>query len=155
MKRLLVIGFGNPLRGDDGVGYRLAKALEELEGEDLVCLCLLQLTPELATEMSNANEVWFLDAEAEGEPGAISCRRLQPLESISDRWTHDLSPQGLLDLCASLYAESPRTLLMTIAGESFDLSETLSRRVRESAQMFGEFLSKSLEENCIRERIGG
>ena len=56
----LVIGIGNPLRGDDGIGWRLAAQLPA--GAGLVVRCRQQLTPELAEELAAVERVLFLDA---------------------------------------------------------------------------------------------
>jgi Ni,Fe-hydrogenase maturation factor len=52
--RRLVIGIGNLLRGDDGVGGLLA---EEVGGRSVQ-----QLTPELAAELAELEVVVFIDA---------------------------------------------------------------------------------------------
>jgi len=56
----LVIGIGNPLRGDDGIGWRLAALLPARAG--LAVRCSQQLTPELAEELAAVERVLFLDA---------------------------------------------------------------------------------------------
>ena len=49
MRRVLIIGYGNPLRADDGVGWQAARRLAELRQDEFVeTLALHQLTPELA-----------------------------------------------------------------------------------------------------------
>ena len=66
----LVIGIGNPLRGDDGIGWRLAAQLPA--GSGLGVRCRQQLTPELAEELAAVERVLFLDAwlGPEGPDGA-------------------------------------------------------------------------------------
>ena len=79
----LVIGIGNPLRGDDGVGPLLA---EQAGGRSVH-----QLTPELAAELAELEAVLFIDAwlaPAGGPPqlvelipagaGAPDTHRLEP-----------------------------------------------------------------------------
>jgi len=56
----LVIGIGNPLRGDDGIGWRLAALMPARAG--LAVRCRQQLTPELAEELASVERVLFLDA---------------------------------------------------------------------------------------------
>ena len=66
----LVIGIGNPLRSDDGIGWRLAAQLPA--GAGLGVRCRQQLTPELAEELAAVERVLFLDAwlGPEGPDGA-------------------------------------------------------------------------------------
>ena len=66
MARALIIGYGNPLRGDDGLGWRAAEQLAEIipqsEAEVIACH---QLTPELAEPISRARLVIFIDMSLE------------------------------------------------------------------------------------------
>ena len=72
----LIIGIGNPLRSDDGLGWVVAEQLSH--GCDLVCdiHTVHQLTPELAQWMAAVNLVVMIDASYEGEPGEL---RIRPL----------------------------------------------------------------------------
>ncbi|MCL4804536.1 MAG: hydrogenase maturation protease, partial [Anaerolineae bacterium] len=70
MNDFLVIGYGNPLRGDDGVGWRVVEALEEsLSASSLIAVH--QLTPELAGTISEVGQVVFVDATAGNSPGEV------------------------------------------------------------------------------------
>ena len=57
----LVIGIGNTLRGDDGVGWWLAQRAERWRPAVQVRV-VQQLTPELAAELAPVNRVLFIDA---------------------------------------------------------------------------------------------
>jgi hydrogenase maturation protease len=75
--RPLVIGYGNTLRRDDGVGVRVAELLAvdpRMEGADI--LAVHQLTPELAIDVGEATLVVFVDADPSVEPGAVEVRPL-------------------------------------------------------------------------------
>src|SRR5579871_5175875 len=73
--RLLIVGYGNPIRSDDAVGYLAAERLRQVLTEaDIAILSVHQLTPELAEPVSRAARVIFIDAAATGEPGAIEPR---------------------------------------------------------------------------------
>lgn len=58
----LVIGYGNTLRSDDGVGYRIAETVAQWNLTSVRSLSVQQLTPELAETMSHAKTVIFVDA---------------------------------------------------------------------------------------------
>jgi len=63
--RILIIGWGNPLRGDDGVGWRAAELLSgTLAGHDVAVRVSHQLMPELAEEISRSEFVVFIAASA-------------------------------------------------------------------------------------------
>jgi hydrogenase maturation protease len=126
--RLLVIGFGNPLRSDDGLGWRIAERLaaEWPEAEVITCQ---QLTPELAEPISRAARVAFVDAAADGAPGRLHEQRLLPAAVAPASFTHHLSPNALLALSEKIYGLLPEAALFTVTGESFDYGQTLSPAV--------------------------
>src|SRR5688500_920322 len=73
----LVIGYGNPLRGDDGFGWQIAQQLAGLLiDESVTVLAVQQLTPELAEAVGRASLVMFVDAHAGGRPGQLVVRAL-------------------------------------------------------------------------------
>ncbi len=117
MTRALILGYGNPLRGDDALGVLAAERLRALLPEAEI-LTSHQLTPELAAVLSQSDAAVFLDAAAMGTPGTVSVTRLAPQPSAASL-THQVSPQALLELAQSLYGHSPRAYLITGVGESF------------------------------------
>jgi hydrogenase maturation protease len=130
----LIIGYGNPLRGDDAFGYRAA---ERIPG----AIAVHQLTPELMDPISRADRVIFLDAAAEGTPGEIRRRPVQPSPDASN-FTHHATPETLLAGARALYGRAPEALLITVTAATFDLSETLSPEVAAA-------LERLLESNLL------
>jgi hydrogenase maturation protease len=129
MARTLVIAFGNPLRCDDGLGWRAAEQLSRLElPEDIAILRRQQLTPELVPVVSQASRVLFVDAARDGPLGEIQARPLL-LEKKSLTFTHELSPGNILALSQELYDRCPEAFVISLAGENFDHGETLSQSV--------------------------
>lgn len=127
----LVIGYGNPLRGDDGVGWRVVEALaaEETAVSSLTLRTCHQLLPELADPIARAAHVIFVDAAVAGTPGRISRQDVQPQPATGAAFTHHLTPGGLLALAQDVYGRCPPATLITISGASFGLSDTLSTAV--------------------------
>ena len=121
MAEILIIGYGNPLRGDDAVGYLAA---ERLDG-----MAVQQLTPELIEPISQAASVIFIDAKVGGQPGAIQERTLFPAP-VSGSFTHHATPEALLAGARKLYGRCPPAKLITIAGSDFEIGHPLSEPVR-------------------------
>ena len=63
----LVIGYGNTLRGDDGIGPAVAEAVAALGLPGVRVIVAHQLTPELAADLADAQLVVFVDAAVGGE----------------------------------------------------------------------------------------
>ena len=130
MSRVLIIGFGNPLRGDDSVGWRAAEELEnKLSGSGVAVITRHQLTPELADTVSRSTVVFILDAQY-GVPGTVTCSRVRP-QAPSDAFSHQLSPGALLGLAQELYGQAPLAFTLSICGKWFDAGEALSPQVTE------------------------
>jgi hydrogenase maturation protease len=127
--RVLIVGYGNPLRGDDAVGQEVAQRLAaELQDPDIEILTELQLRPEIAELMSRAEIAIFIDARANGKPGEVRTEEVVPSEP-EQTFTHQFAPPMLLMTAEILYNRIPRTYLVSIAGENFELSEGLSEAV--------------------------
>jgi hydrogenase maturation protease len=125
----LIIGYGNPLRSDDGVGWHAAERLRvRLAGRAEVVTCH-QLMPELAEALSRAERAFLIDASITGDPGTIQVQPLVPAASTSQPLTHHLDAGALLALALTLYGACAETTLVSVRGASFDHGERLSPAV--------------------------
>jgi hydrogenase maturation protease len=131
---ILIIGYGNPLCGDDGVGWAVIDALQEVV-PDGSAVAVHQLTPELAEPVSQARVVIFVDAAVEGEPGELACFALEGDAGWQPalHGSHLTTPDALLAMALDLFGRRPPAYMVTIAGESFELSESLTPTVEAAA----------------------
>ncbi len=129
MASIVVIGYGNPLRGDDAVGYLVASELARQYSSDQVdVIACHQLNPELSEAISTAAMVLFIDAALGGAPGETFCRRVRA--SGAGAFTHQLDASGLLACAQALWGCSPEAVVMGIHGEAFSIGQQLSPAVR-------------------------
>ena len=128
MSHTLLIGYGNPLRGDDGVGWVVAEMVAARQTAVSV-LIRHQLTPELAEPISQAARVVFIDATAIGTPGDLVCHHLTPEGASGQLFSHTCNPAGLLHMAQMLYGQAPVGYLFTVTGASFGYEEQLSEVV--------------------------
>ncbi|MCX6898918.1 MAG: hydrogenase maturation protease [Verrucomicrobia bacterium] len=130
MAKTLIIAYGNPLRGDDGLGWHVARLLADIapsrNAEVITCH---QLMPELAQQISEVSTVVFVDAGSEGPPGRLGWRRVEP-QAGQAAFAHHVSPESLLGMAKELYGRSPQTFVVSVVGETFACSEELSPTVR-------------------------
>jgi hydrogenase maturation protease len=134
---LLLIGFGNELRGDDGAGCRVARRLQASLGRRLgrsaVVLVAPQLLPELAEPIGRARLVIFVDASCVLSPGQVQRSELRAAAGAGSSLGHHLSAEGLLGMARALYGRAPSAWLYAIGGGCFghrtDLSATARRAV--------------------------
>lgn len=133
----LIIGIGNPLRGDDGIGPWLVEELEQELGREAGaaapparCRVVRQLLPELAGELAGAERVLFVDA---WRAPMGSQAELAPLGAAGPgppaggdgpgSWSfgHGFGPGELLALAALLHDTPPRADLLRIPAAQFAL----------------------------------
>jgi hydrogenase maturation protease len=132
MPRILIVGYGNPLRSDDGVGWLAAKELAgRLSAADVEILVRAQLTPEIADDLQHCDTVIFVDASHDGEPGELTFQKITA-KSQPPSFSHELSPAALLQLCGAIYGRYPVAFLVSLCGECFDHGEKLSSTVAAS-----------------------
>jgi hydrogenase maturation protease len=127
---VLVVGYGNPLRSDDGLGWRAAELLAtdpRLAGARI--LAHHQLVPELAVDISRASLVVLVDAAADGDPGSVSVRRIRPRPVVPATLSHHLDPEALAGLAKDLYGVVPPIAVVSLAAGSFAAGDRLSGAV--------------------------
>ncbi len=125
----LVIGIGNPLRGDDGVGWQVAHQIYQSVGNKVRVQTCHQLVPELAAEVCQADLVVFVDARAAEPAGSVSCEPVSPLPSPPLTFSHHFSPAALLALAQHFFGKVPKAFLVSINGTDFGYREGLSPKV--------------------------
>jgi hydrogenase maturation protease len=143
MTPLLVIGYGNELRGDDGVGPRVARAVAEWNRPDVRALAVQQLVPELAAKLVTAERVVFVDARVDAER-LVSWR---PVDAEAEQLSmgHISTPGWLLGVADQVFGHAPRAWLVTIRTLQFDygalLSPSAQRGVRTTLRQLAAFAS--------------
>jgi hydrogenase maturation protease len=122
----LIIGIGNPLRSDDGLGWAVAQQLSQDGDLDCAIHTVHQLTPELAQCMAAARLVVMIDASYEGEPGELRMRPVPLSTQPSAVGTHYTTPEELAALTTVIYGHCPPVVVISITGMQFGLGEDLS-----------------------------
>ncbi len=122
----LVIGYGNSLRQDDGVGWRAADLLEERLGSGTceIVLCQ-QLTPELVAKLASPRLAIFLDASVDRPFQSVTLTRLRP-RAGSGGLSHHVTPEQLLSLSQALYGYAPPAYVVTAGLKDFELRDCLT-----------------------------
>ena len=132
---VVVICFGNPLRGDDGVGRAVASALtargRPAAAQRLYVVFAQQLTPELALPLSRAAIAIFVDAAADLPPGTVDRHRVT---AGGPRGSHALchhqSIGSVLAFAKHLFGGVPESWAITVGGAQWGYGSELSAPVR-------------------------
>jgi hydrogenase maturation protease len=130
MERIVVLGYGNTLRGDDGVGHEVVRRLGQRAIPGVEACSPQQLLPEHALLLAGAKAAIFVDARVDSGGEPVQIHELRP---GAEPWgTHLGGPANLLALVVRLHRDCPRSWLVTVAGQSFGLGEMLTAKAAEN-----------------------
>ena len=151
MDHILIIGYGNPMRGDDGIGWRAAENLQThyAANRRVQVLKCHQLTPELASDVAAASHVVFIDAALAGPTGAI-CKHCVDTSTQQPSFTHSLDPASLLNASCELFGKLPAATLVTVTGESFMTGEKLSPAVEHALPLVVKQTERIVDEQLAK-----
>jgi hydrogenase maturation protease len=121
---LLVLGYGNTLRNDDGAGPEVVATLARLQLPGVETLSCDLLTPELADPLSRADAVVFVDAAVDA-PREVLLRPLEPAAS-SQVLAHAADPRTLLALARDVFGHAPKAWLLSIPVADMAIGEHFS-----------------------------
>ncbi len=160
MTKVLIFGYGNPDRQDDGVAWHIMrKVAENLRDLPLPATCDdefanslpdvaffydLQLTPDKAEFVAGFEQVIFVDAHTGAVPEEIHDEVLIPHYQRSP-FTHHMTPQTLLSFAKSLYASEVTGRLISVRGYEFGFSNELSSQTMELASKAADLILKYLD----------
>jgi hydrogenase maturation protease len=130
---ILVIGYGNELRGDDGLGPFVAEAIAAANYPNVQVRTVFQLVPELAAELAEARVVIFVDALADPSRIAVELASVEA-EEITDWSTHIADPRALLALTQAVYGRTPEAWWLMVPGRNFDFGAELTSAARENGR---------------------
>jgi hydrogenase maturation protease len=143
--RVLVIGYGNPGRLDDGLGPALAEKLQALNLPGVTTDADYQLTVEDAELAARHEFVIFADAAIRGpEPFALRTVRSATEASFS---THSVEPGAVLTLSRDLFGSAPLAYTLAIRGYAFDgFGEELTPRAQRNLAAAVSFMQDALKD---------
>jgi len=153
--KIVVVGLGNPILGDDGVGWKVAedvmKRLPEDASADVICLSVGGIS--LMEYLIGYDHAIIVDAFATDAPvGSISVLRLDQLPNYSAFHTtssHDTSLQNAMELGRAMGAHLPDDVMIVgiATRQVFDFSEDLSPPVARVVHNVGLIVLDLLKEH--------
>ena len=144
--KILIYGYGNPGRQDDGLGNAFTNRIREwvaIEGlHDFHFDSNYQLNIEDAEAISGMDLVIFADAsEEEIEDFCLS--KVDGTSGVTFT-THAASPGYIVKLCDELFNRKPLVLLLHIKGYEWEFKEGLSDKAKENLNASLVYMKKKL-----------
>ena len=148
---ILVIGFGNPGRLDDGLGPQLAKALQQRGLPGVTVDADYQLTVEDAAEVARHDIVVFADADVSG-PEPFWVKRIHAGAEHLSFSSHSVEPTAVLTLAKQLFHAEPEAYLLGIRGYEFnEFGERLSPRAEANLAEAVAYIDSAVQQGSFRE----
>lgn len=141
---ILVYGYGNPGRQDDGLGPALVERLDKAHLPGVATDSNYQLQIEDAVAVSESGTVIFVDAAVNGEE-PFTFTELDPSSEITFS-THTVSPGSVLALCHELYRKTVRAYVLAIRGYGWEPVEELTPAAERNLEEAYRFLVRTLED---------
>jgi len=146
--RLVVFGWGNESRGDDGVGPLLLARVAAANWPDTATVEDYQLQIEHALDLDDRDCALFIDA---GKTCAapFSFHAVAPRRGMTHT-THALAPEAVLDVYAQVKERAPPpAFVLLVRGESFELGEGLSPSGAERLEAAWVFVQMLMQERSV------
>lgn len=127
----VVVGYGNPHKGDDAIGQKVVDQLQASNFSTLKAYAVSSLTPELSSKLAHANVVIFVDACKLKNTDTIQVKSLEPsgtetAGSVVPGFGHSCSPSSLLALTQSVYGHFPKAWWVEVPASDFTMNRPLS-----------------------------
>lgn len=144
--KILIYGYGNPGRQDDGLGnffVEQAKAWAKSEGFDHISFdSNYQLNIEDAAEISDKDFVIFVDASIEG----IESFKLDEItpDAKVEFSMHSVSASYVVHLCRDIYGKSPKSFMLHIKGYKWEFMEGVTEKALLNFEQAFEYMKPIL-----------
>lgn len=160
MNKTILIGYGNPDRGDDGVAWHLLNAVlsyagckeKDLFNSDVIHvkagldICFnFQLLPEMAETIAQYDRVVFIDAHTGEIQEDISFKPVEPAFQNSP-FTHHFTPASCLSLVETIAGRCPQAWLLSVRGFQFEFNRDLSPQTQALVDRAFDLLKKDFLE---------
>ncbi|MGQ9609301.1 MAG: hydrogenase maturation protease [bacterium] len=134
IKPILLIGYGNVLRSDDGVGWFVADKLDKKLHNKIDIIKADQITVEMTEDIKDRKFVIFVDAHVSEKEDWL--RKEEVLPDFKFGMTaHIFTPGALLALCERIYNKYPKAYIFSIKGINYDFGENLSEQTKKAAEI--------------------
>jgi len=140
------LGYGNPARGDDGLGPALVERIDQMALEGVETRIDYQLCVEDAMDIGLFERVIFVDASIDAA-APYSHYALAEAEVPTTLDTHSVSPAALVRLARTLFGARTKASILAIRGYAFEpFSESISAAAVHNLDAAFNYLTQNLRD---------
>lgn len=144
-KRILLIGVGSTIRGDDGIGAYICSSIGNMHLPGLTVITAHQADSNLTDDINAADIVIVADAAVEGD--GVSFTRIQADDSAGVTSGHYMNAALLLQITKLLHGHEPELYVCSVTGYSFEMAEQLSPAAKKNADKAVGIISMWIRDN--------
>ena len=156
---MLILGYGNTLRRDDGAGAVAAGLLAadpRLQRDEVEVREAYQLLPEMSMDLAEVTLAVFVDADSAGLPGSIEIHPIDPARAAREdadargepgASSHHVGGGELVALAATLMGRAPEAVAVGIGVADLGMGEGLSPAVEAALPRVVDIVADLVEEH--------
>jgi hydrogenase maturation protease len=129
--RVCVIGVGNPIRSDDGLGPYICSLLDAVAFPGVDTLQLHQLHTDVIEDLFPYDHVVVVDASVEGENVAFYVPEGDQTTAVAS--SHHMNVAMLHALAQTVYGKTLSFRVCAVRGESFEMGDQLTAAAKANA----------------------
>ncbi|QGM96352.1 hydrogenase maturation protease [Methylocystis parvus] len=145
---VLVIGVGNPDRGDDGAGREVVNRLRRIAPEGTEFVELSGEAAGLLALFETASAAVIIDASRSGAPAGAIRRFDAAAEPLPGGFlafsSHGFGPAAAIELARTLGVLPPKCVVFAVEGERFDIGAPITQAVSVALDDVVERISREL-----------
>jgi len=150
MLKPLLVGIGNPFRGDDAVGLEVARSLESILGNALDVIYCEGDPVDLLDLWSDRDQVFLIDAVTTGTKSIGFLHCFHPLKepipaSLSSSSTHLIDINQVIELGKALGSIPKMITLFGIESRDFSLEEGISSSLKKQLDSISQTIEKEIQ----------
>ncbi|MER2605053.1 MAG: hydrogenase maturation protease [Siculibacillus sp.] len=146
--RVVVLGWGNASRGDDGLGPLLLERIEGLGLSHVTAFEDFQLQLEHALDLDGADLALFVDASV-AAPAPFAFGETRARVGLTHT-SHAMAPEAVLDVYARVMGRTPPpAFVLAIRGEAFELGTGLAPAAETGLEAAWAFVRPLLERPSV------
>ncbi|MCS7244007.1 MAG: hydrogenase maturation protease [Candidatus Calescibacterium sp.] len=139
--KVIVVGIGNDLRGDDAIGPEFVR---RIKGVDKLVSNFPDLS--IAEKIKDYDIVFFVDASIDVDKFELVQINIPKLSTFS----HNLSIENIFHISKLMYNKSLRGYILKIGGYNFGYTHGLSKCAEENVELATRFFYDFLKSNLNR-----
>jgi len=151
MKKILIYGYGNPGRKDDGLGAAFVELVDKWickeQLDNIFTDCNYQLNIEDAAIVAEYDIVIFVDASVVEDLESFKIEEVKPDNASIEFTMHAVSTSYVIDLSQKIYGKSPSAYVLHIKAYDFDFAEGLTEQAQQNLDNAFDFMKSFIKQN--------